>query len=461
MSQHREFRLSPVEGLPLELVRMVLSALSDVASLQAAVLSCPLFYHPFLEAETAITTPVLLNQIDANVLPKALATFESSQLRPHDTDPKTWEAVTDFVTRNLRQRPCAPTSWSLLKALRLERLHFHVDRLTKKFVEVALTNPPLNPSTSTATCQERCRIERALFRFELYCNLFRESMGVQPSIYGEQKQLFFANFAPWENEQLGCIHDFLVRAVSPAFNDIAEHDVAWGVFQVEYSNRVDSPFIQEVLSLGLEKLHQIVNAETYEERWRLLNSRECPNATVSFLHDGLQGANERNDNIFLDDMTPEDEVVHIKQPFFADQDSGPADVWRWAHQEESWANWVYQENRRGLRQWGYVMWDRSRLNAVGIFQDPWEDTDGSEESLLEEQEAARERAYMQNSWEKREEIFMRGGTGWWSWGDESKVRWRGGKAPIQGPSVPARGVPVSLQDARDILSMIKLPPSLR
>ena len=80
----------------------------------------------------------------------------------------------------------------------------------------ALTKRPVTLSRSIATRQEICRIERALYRFEIYCNIFRESPKAQySSVYGEQKRLFFSNFAPWENEQLGCIHDFLARVVSP------------------------------------------------------------------------------------------------------------------------------------------------------------------------------------------------------------------------------------------------------
>lgn len=215
MNQDREFRPSPTEGLSVELVRMILSAVPDVASLQAAALSCPLFYRAFLEAETAITAQVLLNQIDVSVLPEAMAASESSSLRPHDTEPKNGEVIVDFVTQNLRQRPTPPRYWSLRKALRLGRLHIYVDGLAKKFAMAALTKHPLNRSKSIATRQEIYRIERALYRFEIYCNLFRESPKAQSSVYGEQKQLFFANFAPWENEQLGCIHDFLVQIVSP------------------------------------------------------------------------------------------------------------------------------------------------------------------------------------------------------------------------------------------------------
>ena len=178
-------------------------------------MSCPLFYRAFVEAETAITTEVLLNQIDVNVLPEAIGASASARLRPHDTDPKFREAIVDFASQYLAQRPPLPRSWTLREAFRLARLHFYVDSIAKKLAATALDEPPLNCSKSIATCQEMCRIERALYRFEIYCNCFRESPKTQSSVYGEQKRLFFAHFAPWENEQLGCIHDFLARLVMP------------------------------------------------------------------------------------------------------------------------------------------------------------------------------------------------------------------------------------------------------
>lgn len=246
-----------------------------------------------------------------------------------------------------------------------------------------------------------------------------------------------------------------------AFIDIAEHDIAWGAFNVDYIDRIDSPYIQQVLSVGLEKLHSIILAVTYKERYQLLYCRGSPRVTYDFLSRGLQTANERSDRVFLDALSTEDEALHIKRPFFSDPDPGPRDAWLWAHQEESWANWVYQESRESLRRWGYVMWDKYRLDSVHVLQEHWEDTRTSTDFLEEEQEAGRERAYMQNSWERREQIFRSGGRGWWSWGDESHVQWRDRKRdrvePGLGLYVPAHTKPGSLEEARDMLRMMTLP----
>ncbi|KAJ2971411.1 hypothetical protein NUW58_g9426 [Xylaria curta] len=428
MVQNGELTPSPINGLPVELLREVLEFLPDVSSLYAAVLSCSLFHSAFLGADETITTKVLLNQIDPNVLPEALVAFESAQLHPHNADPKCREDILDFVAQNLQQRPTPYRSWSLRKAIQLGRIHSYVDTFAREFALIALSKCHLKQFNIPPTLQELCRIERALYRFEVYCNLFREIPGrrfssIPSTIYGERKQLFFAKFAPHENEQLGCIHDFLVRAVSPSFNDVAEYDVHWCAENIDYDNQIDNPHVQSVLSLGLEKLYEISRAETYEERYRALGAENSPSYNPNFLYDGLQeDANERyNDTAALADITPENEKLYMKQPFFKDLNPGPKNAWRWGHIEESQSQWVYQQDREELRQWGYVMWDQSRLDMAGIFQGPWEDTLTERDLVLEEQESGREHAYMRIWRAEREHVSRAGASGWWNWGVKSEL----------------------------------------
>ncbi|KAI8625206.1 hypothetical protein F5Y19DRAFT_489879 [Xylariaceae sp. FL1651] len=396
MNKDQDCRQSPVERLPLELVQMILSAVPDVASLQTAVLSCPTFYYAFQKVQNTITAQVLRNRIDVSVLPEAIAAYESSWVPPLDDRyvPQCRKAIANFVTKNIRTRQIAPTSYPLRNALQLERFHFYVDAMAEKFIKAALTKEPLSRAGSIVTHQERCRIERALYRFEIFCNLFCEEL-LNDIQCGREDEFFFLNFSPWENEQLHCINDFLHRAVCPAWNDVAEHD----------------------------KLYQITEAETYEERYQLLND-DGPSGTAYFLYSVNDLVNQKTRQHFLGALTPEEESMYIKQPFFADPDSGSEEAWRWAHKGESWKRWVYQPNRDVLRQWGYVMWDRSRLETTGIFEEPWEDTGIPENPHHEEEEQRQE-----DSGARRCQIYNSGGTGWWSWEDESKVKWRNGVGP--------------------------------
>ena len=174
----------------------------------------------------------------------------------------------------------------------------------------------------------------------------------------------------------------------------------------------------------------------------------------------MEDANERNSNLVLNELSTEEERNRIKSPFYSESDTGPADIWRWAHQGETLSHVVYQANRETLREWGYVMWDRSRLDSFGIFDEPWDAEIARRNESWEHDQAIERHIKMRASWEKREQVYIFGGTGWWNPGDYSKIQWPGGKVPVQFrklPALPVRHHPTSLDGAREMLSMMKLP----
>ncbi|KAK8003237.1 FAD-linked oxidoreductase ZEB1 [Apiospora arundinis] len=394
-------RPSPVEGLSVELVRLVLSALPDVASLQATVLSCPLFYKVFLGAKVVIIAQVLFHQMDPSILHDAIAAYESSRLRLNgiyneESSSKDKDGLRSFIDQNIRLRPDMPPFWSLQQVLRVTRLHGLVCEIATKFVNDVAAGSPLNQTGFiSVTHQERCRIERALYRFEIYCNLFRTLLGmprgsiVERAVLRqdpEELKIFFTSFPPWEAEQLACIPDFLFKAVLPDQSLSHNHDVAWGALNVEYGG-VGVPTIEHILSWGLEKVHQIFQAKTYDERHELLGHLYLPGGGVNrrpglwaepLLYSGLGRANDRTNIIVLKWLTPEDgNLLRIKEPHRPDSDSdsdtGPFDV--------------------------------------------------SETTLQEQRDAARRQTGLRTLWVRRERIWSDDGRGWWSWSDESKVRY--------------------------------------
>lgn len=208
--------LSSMECLPVELLREIMAAISDIASLKMAVLSCPALYRAFSGDENAITKHVLENRFGIDTLPEAVAALDSSTLRPDSTDPWAREEIVYFVERHLHQRKLPTRPWTLATALPVGRLSFFVRRFAEKFAKAALAKEPVCRSSLTLLTQDELwRIERTFYRFEIYCNLFRESGRGASSVDGEQKPLFLANFSPWENEQLGCVHDFLAKEILP------------------------------------------------------------------------------------------------------------------------------------------------------------------------------------------------------------------------------------------------------
>jgi F-box domain len=276
---------SPIESLPPELVQHILSFVPDVTSLLATILTCSSVYNAFIGVEVHITSQLVRNFMDVEVLPEAAAALKSSGLAPW-----TLESMQKFVDDQLLSRQAPLLSWTLSEALPLNHLHRHVEYFALDFASRALAKLAAPGDTnampaSSPTLDELYRIQRAFYRFEIYCNLFGER---KPPAFEvrDHEDVFFFKFAPWENEQLCCIHDYLFNAVSPgmhhatfvpvsmltvsAFNEITDHDVAWGASGIEDAFDLDSPYIQHVLSLGLAHLHAVAAAETYDERHRLM-----------------------------------------------------------------------------------------------------------------------------------------------------------------------------------------------
>lgn len=91
-----------------------------------------------------------------------------------------------------------------------------------------------------------------------------------------------------------------------------------------------------------------------------------------------------------------------------DRDRGPQDAWEWAYADRAPRVSVYRLDRTELRRWGYVLWDRARLDAISLFKEPFcpsRHLDVSERRPVDDEFVA--------SWKAREKISETGGTGYW------------------------------------------------
>jgi len=181
----------------------------------------------------------------------------------------------------------------------------------------------------------------------------------------EQRYLFFAKFTPCENEQLACVHVYLYRRLSLAFNEVTDHDVLWEEIPIGVSldREETSGWKEHYLSLGLEFLHRLVLADTYDRRYALL----APNLSRDdlFLDAGLLVRKDDDDDVVSEDN--EEGYGHIIELPTTGGDTGPIEAWRWANGYVSCAQIYYAEDKADLRGWGYCMWDRVRLMAWGAF----------------------------------------------------------------------------------------------
>jgi hypothetical protein len=179
------------QTLPAEVKQAILSAIPDIPSLISAALTCSPLYHTFKDAESLITTSVLLNQIDKDVLPEAILALESSKISPV-TKPE----VEDFARQQLRVRNAAPLRWTVSDALPLSKFHEAVHFFAEDFTKRALSKTTVSYAPSR---NEMNRIERTLYRFEIYRNMYSQVHHL--CSVDEQKAIFFDRFSYWENEQ--------------------------------------------------------------------------------------------------------------------------------------------------------------------------------------------------------------------------------------------------------------------
>jgi hypothetical protein len=211
----------PLQRLPMELKQMILSALSDLSTLKSTVLTCSSFYSAFTIAEVSITTQVLTNQLGIDMLPEVAATLESQ------TTLCTSQGVHDFCQKHLRCRstPALHPPCSLSEALPIGDLHRCVQTFTDMFVSQALSQPfgpgklDLVPSYPPSH-MELARIQRAFYRYEMFCNLSRDFVEGDYSRY-QARRMFLRHFSFWENEQLACVHELLMRLLTPGTQNTA------------------------------------------------------------------------------------------------------------------------------------------------------------------------------------------------------------------------------------------------
>lgn len=102
----------------------------------------------------------------------------------------------------------------------MSQFHSSVDFLTKDFVQKALAASRFVESVESAvpappTTTEIDRIQRAFYMFEIYRNIFTRHYFNRQWGSGAQQGMFFQYFSVWQNEQLACVHDYLVQLIIP------------------------------------------------------------------------------------------------------------------------------------------------------------------------------------------------------------------------------------------------------
>ncbi|RSL54353.1 hypothetical protein CEP54_009965 [Fusarium duplospermum] len=278
------------------------------------------------------------------------------------------------------------------------------------------------PTPSTA---ELHRSERALYRFEICCIFY----GL-PELDDRCWDSWFNKLPKFELEQLSCLNDLLAHLIAPAFNDLIQHDVSWGYFGVVLITIERDALAQDFVSRGLETIHALVQAETFDQRRRILhkgdNPEDKPFGSIDFICESLQWTH--SDTLMtgspISELPTDERALVLGIPTYPDipGDPGPLRVFELVQHDSQANKLVAQVEFRSYRRWGYVFWDEARLEKLGaLTQDGLAKLTAPANPL--EAYSMLEYSQLRESRARRSEIWQQGGTGWWSEDDESKVVW--------------------------------------
>ncbi|KAJ0317779.1 hypothetical protein COL5a_010967 [Colletotrichum fioriniae] len=180
-----------------------------------------------------------------------------------------------------------------------------------------------SPETIDLSPSEYSRFCRAFYRVDLFYVLFG-AVGNFNGLSGTGNLLFHRH-PPWENEQLGCVHDFVEAKFLEASVDVLAHDVTFGEYQIDYlTTGGDNMMIQLWLSRGLDFLRRLISTTSRESKRVLLES--AFNAGRTSLSDALEcimDAHAYNNTDLEDSSTSELGTIIPAYETICNTDKGP------------------------------------------------------------------------------------------------------------------------------------------
>jgi hypothetical protein len=162
-----------------------MSALPDASTLRSMALTCASFYDILKGAESMVTGNVVMNDVGIDILPEAIAALESRDLFLAP------EELPEFASRQFKSRQVHQRLRRLSTALSMSEFYQHVLHFAADFAIIFVRSSSLADSEIPAdwpSRSEKSRIKRALYRFEIYCNMFKVGISL-PSIR-ESKMIF-------------------------------------------------------------------------------------------------------------------------------------------------------------------------------------------------------------------------------------------------------------------------------
>ncbi|KAI3394003.1 hypothetical protein diail_3319 [Diaporthe ilicicola] len=258
--------------------------------------------------------------------------------------------------------------------------HVHlrvVEPLTGRYCRWALGALSSSPHAAPLTKTEKSRIQRAMYRLQVICNL---------GISDPQTILqILDSFGPWAAEQIICVHEFakerftsafiecaweLNEEENPRYSHVALLDVkeALLLYQNGYLN---VGTLCDVLSLGLSILQDTFQAEDLEALCGVIRENVESHSGLANDYEWIDGAVRQEHqferhSLFYSDH---DESQDTQQEMLFEQDDLLSPPLAWVtFWNGRYSNQIGDYIPNALHRWGYVMWDAPRLKESGAME---------------------------------------------------------------------------------------------
>ena len=312
--------LCSLERLPVEIQTRILVE-SSLDSLRALLRSSPRFYYVYSQNRLPIIRKVLNCALDG-IFPDAYAACMSD--RYFAAAAATWGHLRYEYLESPDEVPSALAIGGLSLEITQKMAHFHlrvVEPLTERYCRWALGALSSSLHAAPLTKTEKSRIQRAMYRLQVICNL---------GISDPQTMLqILDSFGPWAAEQIICVHEFakerftsafiecaweLNEEENPRYSHVALLDVKEALLlyqnECESITRCPCPYVIlftemcsadlnvgtlcDVLSLGLSILQETFQAEDHEELCGVIRENVESYSGLAHDYEWIDGAGKYN-----------------------------------------------------------------------------------------------------------------------------------------------------------------------
>ncbi|GLA38644.1 hypothetical protein AnigIFM63309_005947 [Aspergillus niger] len=390
-----------LEALPAEIRFQILSLL-EYKELKALVQSSPIYHEQYLVDCRLLLFGCLETTLGNNSF-DAYVVHETSSLA--FSKARTSDNVIQFC-QSLKERRSSARLSDLPEHLTTDdakdMMAFHFDVIkpfAKHYAEWALSNLSKEPEASHTKVDEplseseEFRIIRALYRFQICCNLFGLGPHKDHICCDFQKDLFVKPlkisqfleglYHPWELEELHSLNifaeekctEFIASIVwdfdeyNPKFDRTARPWTPEGAIDIR---TYDDCYIMGILTQGLGFLHKIMyEIQDHMEVVRIMEN----NLTICWGEFLGWGGGAFDDDILegrrLKSPSAKDKREERRDPLpfrsdIVDNLDGEYPPLAWTIiWKGTYSNMVGCEGLPRLSYWGYVMWDAARLERTG------------------------------------------------------------------------------------------------